>query len=70
MALRANPSLEDIGYGREEIADALAAQVRELAVFHGFSGMANEPSVRTRSTIPSIALVPGLTNALVRERVN
>jgi len=32
------------GYGREEIADAMADQARKLSYFHGFSSMATEPA--------------------------
>ena len=34
----------NIGYGRDEIADALADQTRKLSYFHGFSSMATEPA--------------------------
>ena len=34
----------NVGYGREEIADALADQARKLSYFHGFSSMATEPA--------------------------
>ena len=33
----------NIGYGRTEMADAIAAQSRQLAYYHTFSSMANEP---------------------------
>lgn len=36
----------DVGYGRLEIADAIAEQARKLAFFHSFFGMAMEPTVR------------------------
>lgn len=36
----------DVGYGREEIADAIAAQARELPFYHTFFGMTNEPVIR------------------------
>jgi L-2,4-diaminobutyrate transaminase len=34
------------GYGRTEIADAIAAQAHELAFFHTFGGHSNEPAIR------------------------
>src|SRR5581483_9034633 len=33
----------NIGYGRTEVADAMAAQARRLAYYHTFSSMSNEP---------------------------
>ncbi len=36
----------DVGYGRQEIASAIADQARQMAFFHTFFGMANEPSIR------------------------
>lgn len=40
----------NVGHGREEIAEAIARQARELAFFHGFS-MANEPCILLASEI-------------------
>ena len=34
------------GYGRTEIAEAIAAQAHELAFFHTFGGHSNEPAIR------------------------
>ena len=34
------------GYGRAEIADAIAEQARKLAYFHAFAGHGNEPAIR------------------------
>ena len=34
------------GYGRSEIADAIAKQAHELAYFHSFAGHGNEPAIR------------------------
>ena len=34
------------GYGRTEIADAIASQAHELAFFHSFAGQGNEPAIR------------------------
>jgi L-2,4-diaminobutyrate transaminase len=36
----------DVGYGRDEIAAAIAEQAHELAFFHTFFGMATEPTIR------------------------
>jgi L-2,4-diaminobutyrate transaminase len=36
----------DVGYGREEIANAIAEQAHELAFYHSFFGMATEPTIR------------------------
>ncbi|MBM6596670.1 aminotransferase class III-fold pyridoxal phosphate-dependent enzyme [Microvirga pudoricolor] len=33
------------GYGRSEIADAMAEQAHQLAFFHSFAGQGNEPSI-------------------------
>ncbi len=35
----------NVGYGREEIADAVADQLRRLSFFHTFASMANEPAI-------------------------
>jgi L-2,4-diaminobutyrate transaminase len=36
----------NIGYGRAEVADAIAAQSRRLGFYHTFSSMSNEPQIR------------------------
>jgi L-2,4-diaminobutyrate transaminase len=36
----------DVGYGRTEIATAIAEQAHELAFYHSFFGMATEPTIR------------------------
>ncbi|AGT10837.1 aminotransferase class III-fold pyridoxal phosphate-dependent enzyme [Paracoccus aminophilus] len=36
----------NVGYGRTEIADAIAKQARDLAFFHTFGGNSNEPAIR------------------------
>ncbi len=35
----------NVGWGRNEIADAMAEQARRLAYYHSFTGMANEPAI-------------------------
>ncbi|MCI5076605.1 aminotransferase [Oricola sp.] len=47
----------NVGYGRDEIADAFADQTRKLSYFHGFSSMATEPAAVLASRI--IAKTPG-----------
>ncbi len=47
------------GYGREEIADAMAEQARRLAYSHGFLANASEPAVRLASRIAALT-PPGL----------
>ncbi|MDO5603566.1 MAG: aspartate aminotransferase family protein [Paracoccus sp. (in: a-proteobacteria)] len=36
----------NVGYGRSEIADAIAAQARELAYYHAYAGHGSEVSIR------------------------
>lgn len=35
----------NVGYGRMEVADAIAAQARQLAYYHIYAGNSNEPSI-------------------------
>lgn len=35
----------NVGYGREEIADAVSQQIKQLNYFHSFLAMANEPTI-------------------------
>jgi L-2,4-diaminobutyrate transaminase len=46
-----------IGYGRTEVAEAIAAQSRRLAFYHTFSSMSNEPQIRLADRL--LGLVPG-----------
>ena len=39
------------GYGRTEIADAMAEQAQKLAYFHAFAGHGNEPAIRLSKMI-------------------
>lgn len=39
------------GYGRTEIADAMAEQARKLSFFHAFAGHGNEPAIRLAKMI-------------------
>ncbi len=47
----------NIGYGRPEVADAMAAQARRLAYYHTFSSMSNEPQIRLADRL--LRLAPG-----------
>ena len=46
-----------IGYGRTEVAEAMAAQSRRLAFYHTFTSMSNEPQIRLADRL--LALAPG-----------
>lgn len=50
----------NVGYGREEIADAVAAQVRTLSYCHAFAHSANEPAIRLAERLARLA--PGPLN--------
>jgi L-2,4-diaminobutyrate transaminase len=41
----------NVGYGRTEIADAIAEQARKLAYYHAYVGHASEPAIRLASRI-------------------
>lgn len=45
----------NVGYGREEIADAIADQARKLAYYHAYAGATNEPAIRLADKILSMA---------------
>lgn len=47
----------NIGYGNGEMADAMAAQTRQLAFYHAFASMGNEPVARLAQRL--IAMAPG-----------
>ena len=47
----------NIGYGRTEVADAMAAQSRRLGYYHTFSSMSNEPQIRLADRL--LEMVPG-----------
>ena len=46
----------NIGYGRTEVADAIAAQSRRLGYYHTFSSMSNEPQIRLADRL--LGMVP------------
>jgi len=43
------------GYGRAEIADAIAEQARRLPYYHGFAGASNEPASRLAAKLRELA---------------
>lgn len=49
----------NIGYGRNEIADAVAAQIRKLNTFHTFGDFSSGPVEELAERIAAIAPVPG-----------
>jgi L-2,4-diaminobutyrate transaminase len=46
-----------IGYGRTEVAEAMAAQSRRLAFYHTFTSMSNEPQIHLADRL--LTLAPG-----------
>ena len=46
----------NIGYGRQEMVDAITAQAKEIAYYHLFFSMANEPAIRLADKV--LQLVP------------
>jgi putrescine---pyruvate transaminase len=44
----------NVGHGREELAEAAAAQMKELAYFSGYSGSSNVPAVRLASKLVAL----------------
>mgnify|MGYP006284204491 CR=1 FL=1 len=52
----------NVGYGREEIAQAVAQQVRDLTFYQAFLGMATEPAIRLASEVAD--LTPGDCNRI------
>ncbi len=47
-----------IGHGRGEIADAVAAQMRELAAYDTFERLANRPALELADRVSSLAPMP------------
>ncbi len=47
----------NVGYGRGEIADAVAAQIRRLSAYSSFGGYTTEPTVRLAARIAAMAPV-------------
>ena len=51
----------NIGYGRTEVADAIAEQARQLAYYHAYAGHSNEPAIRLADRL--VRMAPGLVNS-------
>jgi putrescine aminotransferase len=49
----------NIGHGRAEVADAVAAQMRTLAAFHTFERYTNEPADQVAALLAELAPMPG-----------
>ena len=49
----------NVGHGRREIAEAIAAQLRELESFHVFGDLANRPALELAERIAGFAPEPG-----------
>jgi len=47
----------NIGWGREEVVEAITKQARDLAYFHSFASMGNEPAIRLADRLTR--MVPG-----------
>ncbi len=47
----------NVGYGNEQMADAISAQVKKLSFYHSFAGMAVEPSVELAQRL--VQMAPG-----------
>ncbi|GAA0928532.1 aspartate aminotransferase family protein [Pseudonocardia zijingensis] len=55
----------NVGHGRTAIADAVAAQMRELATYQTFADVANRPALELTSRLAGLAPVPGAKIFLV-----
>ena len=49
----------NVGYGRDEIADAVGAQLKELAAFHTFGPFANPPLLKLADKVAEMSAMPG-----------
>jgi adenosylmethionine-8-amino-7-oxononanoate aminotransferase len=49
----------NVGYGREEIADAVGAQLKQLAAFHTFGPFANPPLLELADKVAGLSAMPG-----------
>jgi putrescine---pyruvate transaminase len=47
-----------VGHGRDEIADAVAAQMRELAAYDVFGSTANRPAIELADRVAALAPIP------------
>ena len=48
----------DIGYGRREVADAIARQARELPYYHSFFSMSTQPTIELADRLQQLAPWP------------
>jgi putrescine---pyruvate transaminase len=48
----------NVGYGREEIADAVAAQLRRLSAYSTFGDLSNRPAIELAERVAALAPVP------------
>ncbi|MHA6618882.1 aminotransferase family protein [Pseudonocardia sp. DLS-67] len=55
----------NVGHGRAEIAEAVAAQMRELATYQTFADVANRPALELTRRLAGLAPVPGAKIFLV-----
>lgn len=55
----------NVGHGRAEIAEAVAAQMRELATYQTFADVANRPALELTRRLAGMAPVPGAKIFLV-----
>jgi putrescine aminotransferase len=49
----------NVGYGRQEIADAAAAQLRKLSAYSTFGDLSNRPAIELAERVAAVAPVPG-----------
>ena len=49
----------NVGYGRDEIADAVGAQLKELAAFHTFGPFANPPLLALADKVAELSAIDG-----------
>jgi adenosylmethionine-8-amino-7-oxononanoate aminotransferase len=49
----------NIGHGRAEVADAVAAQMKKLAAYSTFGDVANRPAIELAERVSSLAPIPG-----------
>ena len=49
----------NVGYGRDEIADAVGAQLKELAAFHTFGPFANPPALKLADQVAEMSTMDG-----------
>lgn len=50
----------NVGYGRDEMVEAISRQAKELCYYHSFASMSNEPAIRLADRLTS--LTPGSLN--------